>query len=86
VSRDPDLKPWYASKGVVGSLFAAAGSVVVFWNSISPAGAEVPPEVADQINDQNTVTSFVAVGVFISAVVAWVGRLTASKSISKSPI
>lgn len=79
-----DSKPWFASKGILGSLFAAAGSAVVFINAVTPESADVPPEIVEQINDENTVIAFAAVGTFISAVVAWIGRLTAKKSIKPS--
>jgi hypothetical protein len=77
-----DSKPWYASRGVMGSLFGALASAVIFYNSVAPSGAEVPPEIAEQVGSENTVIAFVAVGGFIASIVSWIGRVGAEKPIS----
>jgi hypothetical protein len=79
-------KPWYTSKGVWGSLMAAIGSAVIFYNSVVPVGAAIPPEVAERIQDENTLIALVSAGAFVSAILAWVGRLAAKKPIAKSAL
>lgn len=82
-----DSKPWYASKGVWGSVFAALTSVLIFVQTVILSGAS--QEIQDQAgqvievtNDPNTAAGFVAVGGFISAIVALIGRLTATTTVS----
>lgn len=77
-----ESKPWYASRGIWGSLFAAVASAVVFYNSVAPDGTSVPPEIVDQVRSENTVMAFASVGGFIAAIFAWIGRVGAKKTIS----
>lgn len=76
----PESKPWFASKGVWGSLTAAAGSLFLFLESVSPGS--VPEDVAEQVADPNLPMALTSAAVFIAALVSWVGRVVASKPIA----
>jgi hypothetical protein len=65
-----DTKPWYASKGSVGALVAVVAL------SAGAAGYEIVPELQAQV-----VEAWLDVVALVGAVVALIGRLTATKKI-----
>jgi len=79
----PD-KPWYASKGIMGSLLAGIASIVVFWNAVTPNALDIPPEIQNQINSESTLTAIAAIGGLVASILSWIGRVAAKKPIRKS--